>query len=129
MAQQQYYGIKYPFTSDSEENFYLDINHSLKTRARSEILHVIFTPKGQKIRDPEFGTNLIKFIFENNDDESWEAVKTEISDAVSMFTHGIRLNNIEVVRSEDDPAMIYVRIDYSIKQGNSEINDKIVTKL
>lgn len=129
MAQQQYYGIKYPFTSDSEENFYLDINHSLKTRARSEILHVIFTPKGQKIRDPEFGTNLIKFIFENNDEETWEAVKTEISDAVSMFTHGIRLNNIEVVRSEDDPAMIYVKIDYSIKQGNSEINDKIVTKL
>lgn len=129
MAQLQYYGIKYPFTSDSDENFYVDVNHSLKSKVRSELLHIIFTPKGQKLRDPEFGTDLIKYIFEPNDDESWDSIKTEISESVSRLTDSMKIKNIEVLKSEDDPAEVFVRIDYSVKEGNKEINDSIVTKL
>lgn len=129
MAQLQYYGIKYPFTSDSDENFYVDVNHSLKSKVRSELLHIIFTPKGQKLRDPEFGTDLIKYIFEPNDDESWDSIKTEISESVSRLNDSMKIKNIEVLKSEDDPAEVFVRIDYSVKEGNKEINDSIVTKL
>lgn len=129
MAQLQYYGIKYPFTSDSDENFYVDVNHSLKSKVRSELLHIIFTPKGQKLRDPEFGTDLIKYIFEPNDDESWDSIKTEISESVSRLNDSMKIKNIEVLKSEDNPAEVFVRIDYSVKEGNKEINDSIVTKL
>lgn len=129
MAQLQYYGIKYPFTSDSDENFYVDVNHSLKSKVRSELLHIIFTPKGQKLRDPEFGTDLIKYIFKPNDDESWDSIKTEISESVSRLNDSMKIKNIEVLKSEDDPAEVFVRIDYSVKEGNKEINDSIVTKL
>lgn len=129
MAQLQYYGIKYPFTADSDENFYVDVNHSLKSKVRSELLHIIFTPKGQKLRDPEFGTDLIKYIYEPNDDESWDSIKTEISESVSRLNDSMTIKNIEVLKSEDDPAEVFVRIDYSVKEGNKEINDSIVTKL
>jgi phage baseplate assembly protein W len=63
MARQQLFGIKYPFTHDDYQNFFVDANINEKDKVRSQIMHVIFTPKGQRIRMPEFGTDLIKYIF------------------------------------------------------------------
>ena len=78
MARHQKYGIKYPFTSNNEDNIFLDVNDTETDSVKSKVLHVIFTPKGQKIRDPEFGTDLIKYIFSPNDDYSISEIKTEI---------------------------------------------------
>ena len=85
MAKQQYFGIKYPFTSVDFQNFFIDVNSTPKDKVRSEVMHVIFTPKGQRIRMPDFGTDLIKYIFEVNDTESWQEVKNEISESVKRL--------------------------------------------
>lgn len=92
-------------------------------------MHVIFTPKGQRIRMPEFGTDLIKYIFSQNDSVSWEGVKNEIITAVQRFVPNVVLNDVRVVQSEDERAEIYVRMDYSIKEGNKIINDSIITQI
>lgn len=92
-------------------------------------MHVIFTPKGQKIRDPEFGTDLIKFIFENNDSASWEGIKNEVASVVNKYTTNITLNDINVLKGEDDPSEVFVRIDYSVKEGNKETKDSVIAKL
>ena len=64
MAVKKYYGIKYPFSNDNDEEIYLDLDESYKDSIKSKVLHVLFTPKGQRLRDPNFGTDLIKyFIF------------------------------------------------------------------
>ena len=129
MARQQYYGIRYPFTSNDSDNFYADVNYTLKGKVRSQLMHVIFTPKGQKIRDPEFGTDLIKFIFENNDSASWEGIKNEVASVVNKYTTNITLNDINVLKGEDDPSEVFVRIDYSVKEGNKETKDSVIAKL
>lgn len=127
--QRQYFNIKYPFTNEGFQHFFVDVNDSEKDLARSEIMYIIFTPKNQVIRNPEFGTDLIKHIFEMNDGISWESVKNEISDAVNRWSRNLSLRDIQVVKSEDDPNGIYVRIDYSAKKGNKVVNDSIVTKI
>lgn len=129
MAKRQYYGITYPFTSLNDENTFIDINKDIKNKARSLIMHVIFTPKGQKIRDPEFGTNLIQYIFSPNDNLSWGDIKTEISEAVKKYVYGMTLNDINILNSDDENNRIYVRIDYSISSGFNQITDSIVTEL
>ena len=129
MARQHYYGIRYPFTSNDNDNFYVDVNYTLKGKVRSQLMHVIFTPKGQKIRDPEFGTDLIKFIFENNDSASWEGIKNEVASVVNKYTTNITLNDINVLKGEDDPSEVFVRIDYSVKEGNKETKDSVIAKL
>lgn len=129
MARQQYYGIRYPFTSNDSDNFYVDVNYTLKGKVRSQLMHVIFTPKGQKIRDPEFGTDLIKFIFENNDSASWEGIKNEVASVVNKYTTNITLNDINVLKGEEDPSEVFVRIDYSVKEGNKETKDSVIAKL
>lgn len=129
MAKIQYFGIKYPFTNKDFQNFFLDVNDDDKGKVRSQIMHVIFTPKGQRIREPEFGTDLIRYIFEPNDDVTWAGLKNEITDAVQTYVNNVSLNDIQIAKSEDENNTVYVRIDYSVKQGNKVTKDSIVTEL
>ena len=129
MAKKQYFGIKYPFRTDDFQHFFIDANNTQMEKARSEIMHIVFTPKGQRIRNPEFGTDLIKFIFDPNEDVTWEAVKDEVSDAVNRWANNIVLNNIQVVKNEEDESEIYVRLDYSVSEGNKTTKDSIVVQV
>jgi hypothetical protein len=129
MAKKQYFGIKYPFVNEGVQHFFLDANESVKDKVKSQLIHVVFTPKGQRIRNPEFGTDLIKFIFSPSDGMSWEAVKTEVSESVSRWTDNITIRNIEVVKNEEDEHEIYVRLDYSVTAGNKVTNDSVVIEL
>lgn len=129
MAKRQYFGIKYPFTSEGFQNFYLDANESTKDKVRSQLMHIVFTPKGQRIRNPEFGTDLIKFIFEPNDSITWEAVKNEVSDSVRRWATNININDIQIVKNEENEAEIYVKLDYSVSEGNKVTNDSVVVQV
>lgn len=129
MANVQYYGIKYPFTVTNDENYFTDVNYTLKDKIKSILMHVIFTPKGQKIRDPEFGTDLIKFIFEPNDNESWESVKNEIMEVVKKYINGVTINDISMLETNDDSHQLYVRIDYTVSNGLKTITDSLITKV
>ena len=129
MAKRQYFGIKYPFRTDGFQHFFIDTNDTLKEKARSEIMHIVFTPKGQRIRLPEFGTDLIKFIFDPNEGVTWESVKNEVSESVRRWSNDIILNNIQVVKNEEDESEIYVRLDYSVTEGNKITNDSIVVQV
>lgn len=129
MAQKQFYGIKYPFTNECVENYFSDLNTDMKSKVRSLLMHVIFTPKGQKLRDPEFGTNLVKYIFEPSDGISWDGVKNEVSEAVKKYVKGVTINNISILEHDDDRHQIYVRLDYSVVNGFKVENDSLVTKI
>jgi phage baseplate assembly protein W len=122
-------GIKYPFTSDGFQKFFVDANESTKEKVRSQLMHIVFTPKGQRIRNPEFGTDLIKFIFEPNDSTTWEAVKNEVSESVRRWATNIIINNIQIVKNEENESEVYVRLDYSVSEGNKVTNDSIVVQV
>ena len=129
MSKVQYYGIKYPFTAQGDENFLLDVNYDLKSKTRSILMHVIFTPKGQKLRDPEFGTNLVKYIFEQGDGFTFESVRDEVSVVVSRYIDGITINDISIMESNEDFHKINVRLDYTVTSGFKTITDSIITQL
>lgn len=125
----QYYGIKFPFTANNVNGFFLDLNEELKDKVASEILHVILTPKRSRLRNPEFGTNLIKFIFDPNDDMTWDAVKDEAIEAVSKFVSNVELNDISVIFSETNSNTVYLDMNYTVKKGETEENNRLVVKI
>ena len=129
MAKRQLFGIKYPFLADNVNGYYVAANETVAEKVRSQLMHIVFTPKGQRIRNPEFGTDLIKYIFDQNDGVTWESVKTEVSESVTRWATNINLNDIRVVRAEEDPAQVYVKIIYSVTEGNKTIRDSIVVEL
>lgn len=129
MAKKQLFGIKYPFLADDETGYYVAANKTVAEKVRSQLMHIVFTPKGQRIRNPEFGTDLIKYIFDQNDGMTWEAVKTEVSESVTRWATNINLKDIRVVKSEEDDSQVFVRLDYSVTEGNKTTNDSVVVEL
>ena len=88
MKKKQYFDLKYPFTNDCMEKYEFDLNNNQRERVASDLLHLIFTPKGQRLRLPDYGTNLIQYIFEPNDESIWPEVKKEIQDTVRKWNYG-----------------------------------------
>lgn len=118
MGVNQKYGIKYPFTAYNNEMVFMDLNDTFADGVKSKVLHVIFTPKGSKLRDPEFGTNLVKFIFSNDDKGSLDGIKQEITSQIMKHVPQVEFRNIEIFKEEDDRNSIIVMVEYGVKKGN-----------
>jgi phage baseplate assembly protein W len=129
MAVTQKYGIKYPFTNENDDGTYIDLNNTFADEIQSKILHVIFTPKGQKLRDPEFGTDLVKHIFNPSDGETFNEIKNEITTQVLKYVPSVEFRDVTVYRDENDEHGIVVMIEYGVKKGNKTEVTTVAIKL
>lgn len=121
----QRYDIKFPFTENNEEGLFLDLNNSVEDKALSDLVHVILTPKRSRIRRPDFGTDLMKFIWEMNDDTLWNDIRDEIKDSVSKFVENVTLDDIIILRDTNNDNKIVISIRYTLKKGNKEIQNEV----
>lgn len=125
----QFYGIKYPFTTESDNLTYLDLNNSQIDSVRSMLYHIVLTPKGQRLRHPEFGTDLIKYIFEQNDSDTWQKIKEDIQRQVSIYLPKVIFNDVNVLHNVEESDSIYIEIDYELEENGKIIKNKAVVKI
>jgi phage baseplate assembly protein W len=129
MAKKQKYGVKFPFTIDNEDGYFLDLNETLVDGIKSQVLHVILTPKGQKLRDPEFGTDLINYIFSPKDEITFTEIKTEITKQISKYVPQVKFNDINIYFSNEDESGIIVSVEYEVTNGNKTEITTVAVKL
>lgn len=129
MGLTQKYGIKYPFTSENNDGTYIDLNETYTDGIKSQVLHVIFTPKGQKLRDPDFGTNLVKFIFRPSDSLTFNEIKSEITSQINKYVPSVEFRDISIYNDENGANGIIVMIEYGTKRGNKTEITTVAVKL
>lgn len=129
MARKQQYGIRYPFTAENLDSIYMDTNNSYTNSIKSQVVHVIFTPKGQKVRDPEFGTNLINYIFGPKDGISLSEIKTEITSQLGKYVPDAKFKDINIYEDENSDNGIIVSISYSVQVGNKVDETTVAIRL
>tara|TARA_R110002020_G_scaffold88241_7_gene216896 strand:- start:1839 stop:2300 length:462 start_codon:yes stop_codon:yes gene_type:complete len=148
------YGITFPFI-DSQEGLYLHLNDLPQDEVRSNLIHLILSMKGSRYFLPDFGTNLMRYIFEPLDSGTKTSIDLEIREAVKEFIPNLNINKVEVKSAEDvrkeedlqspDPSLtdnsfsfvgdkdkeytLRVRIDYSIGDGVFESKDFVIINL
>lgn len=128
----KYYNIKFPFTNNNNDGSFIDLNNTLDDEVLSNMLHVILTPKNTRIRMPDFGTDLIKFIFEMNDQSSWVSIKNEIYDTVQKYVPNVTINDIAVLMNNEetlDDNKILLKIDYTVKTLYSDENNIVAIEI
>lgn len=128
MAKIQKYGIKFPITILSDEKSLFDTNVLQSDSVLSELMHILFTPKGQRLRDPEFGTNLIQFIYNPNDIQTWDDVVSEVKNTVVRYLKNCKINDIEIYEGEGGNGL-YIRFSYSVWDGGKVRNYNAVAKI
>lgn len=125
----QYYGIKYPFSEESDDLTFFDMNETKQDGIKSMLLHIILTPKGQRLRHPNFGTDLIKYVFEPNDSSTWSLIKEEIRKQISLYLPEVSFEDIAIKHNLEEENSIYVEIDYSVNQNGVNVKNKTLVKL
>ena len=152
----QRYGITFPFV-DSSEGFFLGLNTDTDSEVRSNLIHLILTPKGSRYYLPDFGTNLSKYIFEMMDTTTKISIEREIREAIAKYIPSLTINSVNVKTAEDlkaeeklneqnnDPSLddgnmsfvgeaqrnysMRVRIDYTAGDGVFETKDFVIIDL
>ena len=129
MALTQKYGIRYPFTLENDDELYMDLNMTKEESLKSRLLHVIFTPKGQRLRNPDFGTDLIKFIFEPSDETTYERLRNDITQQVYKYVPDVSFKDISVHDDDKSENGKIVIIHYTIKKGLREIEQTAAVRI
>jgi len=128
MANGKYININYPF-KDSKKGFFLDLTENDNQAIKADLLHLILTRRGQRLYNPDFGTDLLRFIFEPNDALTEEGVKDEIRTVVKRFLPKLKLDDIIIAASPESEYAVVVSISYTISDDVFSTSDMIIIKI
>lgn len=81
---------------------------------------IITTTKGELLGDPEFGTNLSRFIYETNCSIQWALIEEDLKSAIAEYER--RINVEEITFSNPNSRTLSIKISYSLVQIN-ELGD------
>jgi phage baseplate assembly protein W len=95
------YGVNFPFR-DSLQGKYLSLSQTSVEEIRTDLLHLILTRKGSRYYLPDFGTRIYEFIFEPMDGPTFEAIKSDIRDAVEKYIPNLTIKDISLTPYLDD---------------------------
>ena len=99
MANGTTYGLAFPF-NDSIRGDYLELTQFQKDEIKSDLLHLLLTRKGSRYYLPTFGTRLYEFLFEPFDGLTFDAIQSDIRDAVQNFMPNLLINGITITPAD-----------------------------
>lgn len=113
------FNINYPFKDDTSTKGFISMNRVSKDSYSSNLLLLLLTQKGERLYESDYGTNLLKFIFEPNDDLTASGVEEEIKNLVSLYIPEIKITSVKFYRLNDDA-------DNPISENQLNVNVKFV---
>ena len=94
--------IKFPIIDDDVNNRFLQMSEITKEAVSSDLLLLLVTQKGERYYMPEYGTNLIKYLFEPNDNVTLSDIETEIKETVSKYIPYVSIDKILMYKNNDE---------------------------
>ena len=123
-----YININYPF-KDSNTGFFWDLNSDDQNAIKADLLHLILTRKGQRLYNPDFGTDLLRYIFEPNDSLTLSKITEEITTVVKKYLPNLQINEITVDGTDESEYAAVVRLDYTITDDVFETTDFVIINI
>lgn len=124
----KYININYPF-KDSHQGFFIDLTSDDRAAVKADLMHLILTIKGQRLYNPDFGTNLIRFIFQPEDGLTFDGIREEITTQVKKYLPNLNVVNIGVDQSSESEYAAVIRLDYTITDDVFTTSDFVIINI
>jgi phage baseplate assembly protein W len=119
------FSIKFPITAEDEmHNTFIDMATNRYDSLRADITHLLFTPSGTRLRNPAFGSNLMKMLFNPNDDFQKSSIQQELTSVLKRWVPAANLTDLELTINEDGRG-ITIHMKYDVNEGNFTVSDEI----
>lgn len=118
---QRYIGITLPIRLGQTGMF--EQSTTVIDQVRSNFKNLVLTKKGERVHQPNFGCDLWKVLFEQITEETFEAARITIADAVDRWMPFIELTDFQITAAETQNS-INIRCTYRFR-NNPNVTDTI----
>src|SRR5690606_20984129 len=94
--------IKFPLTDDVEKNRLFNVNNVSKDALTSNLLSLLLTDKGERYYEPDYGTNLRKYLFEPKDNLTESEIESDIKETVRKYIPKLTIKNVSFLIDQDE---------------------------
>lgn len=86
--------IYFPLNDDKDKNTFFKLTQTSKNALASNLTLLLLTQKGERYYMPEYGTNLRRFLFEQNDQITQNDIEKDIKQTVSRFIPQLQIKEL-----------------------------------
>ena len=108
-------GLSLPLRGDNLNDFSLTRNAA--QQSAFNLKNLLLTTIGERVNQPEFGSQLKALCFEQIDDELPIRIENEVKRAVSRWLNYLQIQSVETLTRDGDKSKIFVKINYTVGQG------------
>ena len=119
-------GVNLPFTRDNKTGWF-DQSFTTLDAAKSNLRNLLLTMKGERLMQPNFGTDLMKLVFEQDDGTLIDRIRTTIITAVDFWLPYLNLNTVEVNNNVETDDMNFNRFNIKLVFSIKNVPDKFET--
>jgi Bacteriophage baseplate protein W len=112
-------GLAFPLRVDASGSFAL-VSHEREIEEAIRI--VVGTAPGERPQRPEFGCRIHDHVFSPADATTIGLIAADVRSALARWEPRISVADVDVYPDQDDPALLYVDIDYRIRATNDSRN-------
>jgi phage baseplate assembly protein W len=98
----KYINIKFPIEDDPINNFLFRRNNTTKEALLSNLNLLLLTNKWERYFNPLYGADLLKYVFEQNDDIVRIEIENEIKQAVNTYIPKLIINRIDFAKPDEN---------------------------
>lgn len=128
MADGKFININFPF-QDSDKGFFLDLNSNDSEAIKADLMHLLLTRKGERLYLPDFGTDLMKYIFEPNDNRTQSEIKQSLNETIKKYLPKLKITDLSITQSENSEYAVTVRIDYIVTDDVFQSTDFVIINI
>jgi len=111
-------GVSIPFNAPQT----FTQTYTTQDQVKSNIINYILTDKGERVFNPNFGSNIRRSLFENMSPTLLKNLQLTLQDELNLYFPNVNFTNINVSPNYDENT-INIIINYSIYNGPiNEIN-------
>ncbi len=104
MAKNLFRGIGFPFAKSSAALPAPAVDDAL---VKQSLAQIVLTSKGERLMRPDFGSNAMAFVFENNDLVFQETVRSDVMTAIAKYETRVIVRSVDV-EQDDEKATITI---------------------
>jgi phage baseplate assembly protein W len=93
---------------------------TITENTKQNMKNLLLTSPGERVMDIDFGVGLRRFLFENNTPTVRARLESRIYEQVSKYMSFVRITELEIVYSDDNPNLIDIKIRFDIKNIASD---------
>ena len=105
-----YVGMSFPLKGDTFNDF--SLTKTTIEQSVHNLRNLLLTVVGERVGQPEFGSQLKAICFEQIDDELPIKIENEVRRAVSKWLSHIEIKSVETLTQDGDKSTVFVKIKF-----------------